>query len=83
MEPSLLIPGLATEWKVSDNDTTKWVLKLRSRVKFHDGSDFNADAVVRNLRTALDKEVPHCDATQVSVTASRMPTLDWRGRSMT
>lgn len=72
---SVLIPGLATEWKVDANDKTKWVFKLRSGVKFHDGSDFNADAVVWNVRKVLDKEAPHFAADQVGVTASRMPTL--------
>jgi len=43
--PGKLVPGLATEWKVDDNDKTKWRFKLRQGVKFHDGSDFNADAV--------------------------------------
>jgi peptide/nickel transport system substrate-binding protein len=28
-KPSVLVPGLATEWKVSDADKTKWVFKLR------------------------------------------------------
>src|SRR3954464_14911024 len=42
---SVVIPGLATEWKVEDADKTKWVFKLRPDVKFHDGSPFNADAV--------------------------------------
>ncbi|TLS35698.1 ABC transporter substrate-binding protein [Pseudalkalibacillus caeni] len=40
--------GLATEWKVSD-DGLKYTLKLREGVKFHDGTDFNADAVVYNF----------------------------------
>ncbi len=74
-KPSVLIPGLATEWKVSDADKTKWVFKLRPGVKFHDGSDFNADAVVWNVRKVLDKDAPHFAADQVGVTASRMPTL--------
>src|SRR6202011_678909 len=47
--PGKLVPGLATEWKVDESDETKWRFKLRQGVKFHDGSDFNADAVVWNL----------------------------------
>ena len=74
-EPSILIPGVATEWKVSDADKTKWVFKLRPGVKFHDGSDFNADAVVWNVQKVLDKSAPHFDPSQVGVTVSRMPTL--------
>ena len=73
--PSVLIPGLATSWAVDAKDKTKWVFKLRPGVKFHDGSAFNADAVVWNVQKVLDKEAPHFDASQVGVTASRMPTL--------
>ena len=72
---SVLIPGLATSWAVDATDKTKWVFKLRPGVKFHDGSELNADAVVWNVRKVLDKEAPHFDASQVGVTASRMPTL--------
>lgn len=73
--PSVLIPGLATSWAVDAKDKTKWTFKLRSGVKFHDGSAFNADAVVWNVQKVLDKEAVHFDASQVGVTASRMPTL--------
>ena len=73
--PSVLIPGLALSWAVDAKDKTKWVFKLRPGVKFHDGSDFNADAVVWNVRKVLDKDALHFDASQVGVTASRMPTL--------
>lgn len=47
-------PKLATEWtQVSDN---VWRFKLRPNVKFQDGTDFNADAVVFSLnRTLSDK----------------------------
>jgi ABC-type transport system substrate-binding protein len=73
--PSVLIPGLATAWTVDASDKTKWTFKLRPGVKFHDGSAFTADAVVWNVQKVLDKEAVHFDASQVGVTASRMPTL--------
>ena len=73
--PSVLIPALSTSWAVDPKDKTKWIFKLRNDVKFHDGSPFNADAVVWNVRKVLDKDAVHFDASQVGVTASRMPTL--------
>jgi ABC-type transport system substrate-binding protein len=72
---SVLLPALATAWEVNPNDQTKWTFKLRNDVKFHDGSPFNADAVVWNVQKVLDDKAPHFDASQVGVTASRMPTL--------
>ncbi|NLS73192.1 ABC transporter substrate-binding protein, partial [Bradyrhizobium brasilense] len=72
---SAMIPGLATEWKVDDADKTKWIFKLRPGVTFHDGSPFNADAVVWNVDKVLKQDAPQYDASQVGVTASRMPTL--------
>jgi ABC-type transport system substrate-binding protein len=72
---SVLIPGLASEWKVDDADKTKWIFKLRPGVKFHDGSPFNADAVVWNVEKVLKQDAPQFDASQVGLTASRMPTL--------
>lgn len=74
-QASTLIPGLALSWAVDANDKTKWVFRLRPGVKFHDGSAFNADAVVWNVNKVLDKEAVHFDPSQVGVTASRMPTL--------
>ncbi len=41
-------PSLATEWKASPDGKT-WTLKLRQGVKFHDGTPFNARAVVDNF----------------------------------
>jgi ABC-type transport system substrate-binding protein len=73
--PSTVIPGLATEWRVDPNDRTRWIFTLRRGVRFHDGSEFNADAVVWNVRKVLDREAPHFDPRQVGVTATRMPTL--------
>ncbi|WP_407702324.1 ABC transporter substrate-binding protein [Verminephrobacter aporrectodeae] len=73
--PSVVIPALATSWAVDAKDRTRWVFKLRPGVKFHDGSAFDADAVVWNVAKVLDKEAPQFDPSQVGVTVSRMPTL--------
>lgn len=40
-----IIPSLATEWSMAA-DGLSYTFKLRPGVKFHDGSDLNADAVV-------------------------------------
>jgi peptide/nickel transport system substrate-binding protein len=72
---SVIIPGLALEWAVNPADQTKWVFKLRPGVKFHDGSDVNADAIVWNVDKVLNKAAPHFDPSQVGLTVSRMPTL--------
>src|SRR3977135_4188752 len=74
-KPSVVIPGLATEWAVDDADKKKWTFKLRPGVTFHDGSPFNADAVVWNVEKVLKQDAPQFDPSQVGVTASRMPTL--------
>ena len=72
---SELIPDLALSWQVDAKDKTKWIFKLRPGVKFHDGSAFNADAVVWNVNKVLDKNAVQFDPSQVGTTASRMPTL--------
>ncbi|MGM7683162.1 ABC transporter substrate-binding protein [Cytobacillus sp. Hm23] len=41
-------PSLAEDWDISD-DGLVYTFKLQQGVKFHDGTDFNADAVVYNF----------------------------------
>lgn len=72
---SVIIPGLALSWQVDATDKNKWVFRLRPGVKFHDGSPFNAAAVVWNVQKVLDQAAPHFDQSQVGVTVSRMPNL--------
>jgi ABC-type transport system substrate-binding protein len=44
-------------------------------VKFHDGSNFDADAVVWNVEKVLKQDAAHFDASQAGLTVSRMPSL--------
>jgi peptide/nickel transport system substrate-binding protein len=44
-----LEPGLASAWEFSP-DGKEWSFKLRSGVKFHDGTPFDADAVKRSFQ---------------------------------
>ena len=71
------IPYLAEEYRVSPENKSKWVFKLRRGVKFHDGSDFNADAVIWNLEKLFDKNAPQYDPKQISATLCCM--LDVKG----
>ena len=47
-QDTTLQPGLAKEWEASEDGLT-YTLQLEEGVKFHDGTDFNAEAVVKNF----------------------------------
>jgi len=49
-----LVPGLAAKWNISDDGKT-YTFELRQGVKFHDGTDFNAQAVIDNWNWIMDK----------------------------
>ena len=73
--PGKLVPGLATEWKVDPKDNKVWRFTLRKGVKFHDGSDFKADAVVWNLDKVLNDKSPQFDAKQAAQVKPRIPSI--------
>ena len=50
-----LRPGLAEKWEQAPDDKKTWIFHLRKGVKFHDGTDFNADAVIWNLERYLQQ----------------------------
>jgi peptide/nickel transport system substrate-binding protein len=74
-----LVPGLAERWEVSTEDNTKWIFYLRRGVKFHDGTEFNADAVIWNMDRIRNKDAPQFDPKQAAMAEFRIPLLkSWR-----
>ena len=68
-EKQRLIPGLATEWKPIDELT--WEFRLRRGVKFHDGSEFDAQDVI-----ATFKRVPWVPNSPSSFTGFVRPIVE-------
>ncbi|MBD2089137.1 ABC transporter substrate-binding protein [Microcoleus sp. FACHB-1515] len=50
-----IVPALASEYTASEDGRT-WTFKLREGVKFHDGTDFNAEAVKVNVERWWDPQ---------------------------
>ena len=76
-KPSDLSPGLATRYGVDPADATKnrWVFKIREGVKFHDGSEFTAEAAVWNFDKLLKNDAPQYDQRQSAQGRSRVPAI--------
>ncbi|KKK36397.1 peptide ABC transporter substrate-binding protein [Mesobacillus campisalis] len=56
-ETTNVIPKLAKDWEVSEDGKT-WKFNLQEGIKFHDGTDFNAEAVVYNFERMMDPSHP-------------------------
>jgi peptide/nickel transport system substrate-binding protein len=71
-----LTPGLASEWKIDDNDHTRWIFTLRDGVKFHDGTDVTVDALLWNLQRFFDDKSPQFDAAASAIVRSFVNMVD-------
>jgi len=56
--PGRVAPALAVSWKESA-DRLSWTFKLRQGVRFHDGAELDADAVVASLERQRDPKHRH------------------------
>jgi peptide/nickel transport system substrate-binding protein len=57
-DSTAVIPALAEGWETSPDGLT-WTFALRRNVKFHDGTPFNAEAVVFNFERWMFEHHPH------------------------
>ncbi len=69
------IGGLAERWEVSD-DGLEYTFYLRQGVKFHDGTDFNAEVVKWNVDRMWNEDAPQYSAKAASCTAFSWQALD-------
>src|SRR5579863_1617431 len=70
-----LRPGLAEKWEQTPGDNKSWVFHLRHGVKFHDGTDFNADAVIWNLDRYFKSDSPQYEIASSAMTRARAPLV--------
>jgi ABC-type transport system substrate-binding protein len=70
-----LRPGLAEKWEQAPDDNKTWIFHLRQGVKFHDGTDFNADAVIWNLDRYFKNDSPQYELPGSAITRARAPLL--------
>jgi ABC-type transport system substrate-binding protein len=70
-----LRPGLAEKWEQDPEDNKTWIFHLRHGVKFHDGTDFNADAVIWNLDRYFNSGSPQFEPPSSAMTRTRVPVM--------
>ena len=73
--PGKLVPALATSWDTDPADRRNWVFRLRQGVAFHDGSAFDADAVIWNFEKVLNPQAPQFDNRQAAQVRPRLPSV--------
>src|ERR1700676_1442002 len=70
-----LRPGLAENYEQSSDDKKTWIFHLRHGVKFHDGTDFNADAVIWNLDRYFKSDSPQFEPPASGISRARVPVM--------
>ena len=70
-------PNLAVSWQVSP-DRRQWTFKLRDGVRFHDGTEFNSEAVVFNFERARRTTFPYRNSKPVADDYNYYQTM-WGG----
>ena len=75
-KPAQIRPGLFTAWHPDETNPLRWIFTVREGVKFHDGTEFNADAVIWNLRRVYDDKSPQYDAQASPIVKAVLSMID-------
>lgn len=70
-----LRPGLAERWEQAPDDPKTWIFHLRRGVTFHDGTPFDADAVIWNFERYFNKDAPQFEAPAAAIVRARAPIM--------
>jgi peptide/nickel transport system substrate-binding protein len=70
-----VVPELARAWQVAP-DGKRVTFQLQRGVKFHDGTDFNADVVKWNIERILDPETKSPQRTQLEPAVAAVKVVD-------
>jgi ABC-type transport system substrate-binding protein len=75
----VIVPALAQKFYPNPENNKEWIFELRKDVTFHDGSKFNADAVIWNLDKLFKEDAPQYDLQQRRAVAWRLAGIKtWR-----
>jgi ABC-type transport system substrate-binding protein len=73
--PADVRAGLAERWEQDAANPSIWRFHLRRDVTFHDGTPFDADAVIWNLDRFFRTDSPQFDQTGSAIARGRIPVL--------
>ncbi len=71
-----IAPGLFTGWRIDESNPLRWICDVRQGVKFHDGSYFDADAVIFNFGRIFDDKSPQYDAPAAPIVRATVSMID-------
>jgi peptide/nickel transport system substrate-binding protein len=71
-----VVPWLARSFESDRADRKRWVFTLREGVKFHDGSELTADAVVWNFERFFNESAPHYEKNAAALARVWLSVVD-------
>ena len=71
-----ITPGLFSEWHADETNPLRWVCTVRQGVTFHDGSAFDADAVIWNFGRVFDDKSEQYDAPAAPIVRATVSMID-------
>ena len=74
-QPADIRPGLAQSWEQNAKNPSAWTFHLRKGVRFHDGSTFDADAVVWNMERFFNSKAKQFEPQASAIIRGKVPHI--------